>query len=495
MTLELLPAYQYLNEVHNIAIKAIIAPNVLSKPIHTIDINLIGSRLSAKTIQVLRAFVVDFSFKAKQHNINVATDIFRYEPKGATETFEEAVGVIEDIYDIECDRNNTNSTKRSIKIGSNSIRVHGITSNRKGKVAKLGIARKGAKKNIQVRIIDEITELPEEKLVSLVNQATGGAEFNINIKIANPWVISMWYVNKFARFLPFNEKELKDKGQQFKQLYIPAKKTLQINHITNHRVNNYLYESQHAELTGLWDIDETLARVADLGMPGVSEGLIYAPIMHKVLEPNKTQPTQEYRGGLDWGTSTGPNGSATAMVLGRFGTAYSTLSIDKEYYHSNAKQFYKDDNQLVREIWQCVIDYYIANKEGIMNTGGYMTIYYDHAALALKGLIEAEGRTFTEYKAIVDRINFVPCFKYDVPVRIDIIKALMSQGRYKASRTLTPYHYSELEGALWDDTKKVNNRPTRLGMDDHTLDAMEYMVGSQLYDFADTRYLAHNKLV
>lgn len=99
--------------------------------------------------------------------------------------------------------------------------------------------------------------------------------------------------------MPFNEGQLKTKGEQFKQYLNKETKTLDIYHITNHRINTYISEAQHQELYGLWDLDETLARVADLGMPGVAEGLIYAPIMHKVLEPNRTQPTQEYRGGLD----------------------------------------------------------------------------------------------------------------------------------------------------------------------------------------------------
>lgn len=59
-------------------------------------------------------------------------------------------------------------------------------SNRKKKTPKLGLARKGAKKDIEVNIFDEITELQDEKSYSLVNQATGGAKFNIRIRIANP---------------------------------------------------------------------------------------------------------------------------------------------------------------------------------------------------------------------------------------------------------------------------------------------------------------------
>lgn len=74
-----------------------------------------------------------------------------------------------------------------------------------------------------------------------------------------------------------------------------------------------------------------------------------------------------------------------------------------------------------------------------MLSGGYITIYYDHSALALGGLLRAEGATRKE-RAIVERIQFMPCYKYSVPTRIDIVKALMSQGRYKASEELTPHH-------------------------------------------------------
>ncbi|WP_259542592.1 hypothetical protein, partial [Herbiconiux daphne] len=73
-----------------------------------------------------------------------------------------------------------------MKIGNSLIRSFGIMSNRKKGQAKLGIARRGAKKDIEINIFEEITELPEERLVSMVNQATGGAKLNIRIKIANP---------------------------------------------------------------------------------------------------------------------------------------------------------------------------------------------------------------------------------------------------------------------------------------------------------------------
>ena len=42
-----------------------------------------------------------------------------------------------------------------------------------------------------------------------------------------------------------------------------------------------------------------MAKVADLGMPGVAEGLVYAPIIHLIGQTVKNMPLEEYRGGID----------------------------------------------------------------------------------------------------------------------------------------------------------------------------------------------------
>lgn len=41
----------------------------------------------------------------------------------------------------------------------------------------------------------------------------------------------------------------------------------------------------------------------------------------------------------------------------------------------------------------------------------------------------------------------------------------------------------------------VSNRPTRLNENDHSLDAMEYMIGSDLLNFASNEYLTTNKVL
>ena len=489
----ILDSYQYLYDVIKTSITTIKSPNVLATQIHTFNINLIGSRLSAKTIQVLK-FLIEFGIIAKNESINVATAIIRYEPKGASETFDELLSVAEDLYEIPTNRKNTNMTKRMLNIGNNDIRALGLTSNRKRKVPKLGLARKGIKKDIQVNLFEEITEIPNEKTTRIVRQATGGAKIVININIANPWILSMWYVKKVNRILPFNAKKLREQGQQYKSSINKAKKTMDITHITNHRINTYLNEAQHQELYDLWDIDEQLANVADLGMPGVAEGLVYAPTLYKVLPPTQNMRVLEFSGGLDWGTSTNANGSATALVLGRKAKNYKFITIDNEYFHSNSKQFYKDDETLLNEIVNTIIEYYKEWREDIISTGGYITIYYDYAAATLGRALE-QVLNIHKDQAIAKKIIIKPCVKYDVPIRIDIVKHLISQGRYKVNKKMCVNHWEELEGAMYDDTRKVKGRPTRLNEDDHTLDAMEYFIGADLYNFADSRYTKYNKLI
>lgn len=181
----LLSNFSYFYDVGKLATTYLSAPNVLATEVHTVNIRLIGSRMSTKTVQSIKGFI-ELGYAFTQMGYQTATDVFRYEPQGAGETYQETLGVCEDIYDIDINRNNANQTKRTLQLGNNYIRVHGVMSNRKKKTAKLGIARRGANKDIQIRVFEEATEFPDEKLISLCNQATGGAKFNINIFIANP---------------------------------------------------------------------------------------------------------------------------------------------------------------------------------------------------------------------------------------------------------------------------------------------------------------------
>ncbi len=133
-------------------------------------------------------------------------------------------------------------------------------------------------------------------------------------------------------------------------------------------------------------------------MPGVSEGLVYAPVVHKILPPARTMKTVSHKAGLDWGTSTGANGSATALIIGRIAKDYNYLTIDKEYYHSNATQSYKNDDTLIEDVIYTLIEYIKENYTAIKaSEEGYLNLYYDYGAdllgKALKTEIEKQKAT------------------------------------------------------------------------------------------------------
>lgn len=488
----ILDEYQYLYDVIRVIKQMIESPNVYAQPINTINIELIGSRLSAKTMQILK-FINEIGYIP---DLKIKTDIWRYDVAGAKETYEELIGVAEDIYNIKCNQRNSNLTNRTLKLPSNKIKVSGLMSNRKSKTPKLGKARVGANKQVQVNVFEEATEFNSAKEIQMMQQATGGGIIVINIFIANPWVLSNWYVKQFNRKLPFNEKKLRKHGKQYKSWYDAKTSTLHINHITNHRINTYLSDAQHQMLYDAWNISEQFARVVDLGLPGVAEGLIYAPVIHMVGETVRTMPIEVFKAGIDWGTSTSAGGSATTLVLGRVGKDYSQLAIDEVYYHSNSKQTYKDDATLIKELVETLLRYVDKNQHLIRETRtGRIEVAYDYGSATLGHSLKKELALYTRERPLVDLIFIVPCVKFEVPTRIDIVKTLITQGRYKVNRERCAMHMEELETAQWEETKLVSGRPTRLNEDDHTLDATEYLIGSDLLKFASAQYLEMNKVL
>lgn len=469
--------YQIINKITN-----------NQKDITTFNIRLIGSRMSAKTVQALKS-IIEISFL----NLTVQTNIWRNEPTGATETFDEFIGVMEDIYKINSDRTNTNATKRKVRIGNNTIRFNGYLSNRKRKTPKLGKARLGTNKDIQINIFEEATEFNSEKDIQLMLQASGGAEYQINIFLANPWVISNWYVSKCAKLLPFDEYALRQDGEQVASKKNTETKTMDITHITNHRINTYLSQAQHQLLYDSWDISEAFAKTVDLGLPGVSEGLIYAPYLDKVKSWRTYISSDEFKAGLDIGMSTGNNASATHLIIGRVNTTIKEVILDAEWRHSNQEQAFKTDTDQIEIIAKKLMEYAMQHRSKIQNSNtGIFKVSVDYAAWGWISLLKAELDTYKE-RLVRDLISVVPCVKFLIPTRIQVLSMLIAKGGFRVNKELVPKHWEELETALWDDTRQVKDMPTRLNENDHSLDALEYLIGSDLPRLTDYNHMKLDK--
>lgn len=489
---QILPAYSYIYDVFQIA--QAYSENrfiPLRHEIHTINVYLIGSRLSGKTIACLRAMIEASFIKG----LRVDSKIIRYEPKGAKETFDELLSVLWDIYGIEATRWNTNLTNKTFRLGHNKIKAIGVMTTKKRKQFKLGLAREGSKKDVQINFIEEATEFDSENQVLQVLQSIGGAKFTINLWASNPWIASMWYVKPFVQLRMFNKQILSTIGSVYKEIWHVEDKMLEIRHVNNHRINTTLSEGQHASLTRLHKIDPHLAMIADLGMAGISEGLIYAPILHNLRQPiilDDYRHVERIGGGLDWGTSTGLKGSAVSLTLGKIARNYKFLQIEKEYYHSNSKSMYKPDNELIDDLLDVILPY-VKKNLGIIKMLGSFTVYVDYAAFGVITLLE--NRLLEREPMFMSLVNFNGCYKYKVPVRIDVLKHIISTERLRYDKDVVPELHSALERAQWDDTKMVDNRPTRLKEDDDPNDSLEYFINDDLLEFADHNWIQHNKLL
>lgn len=78
---------------------------------------------------------------------------------------------------------------------------------------------------------------------------------------------------------------------------------------------------------------------------------------------------------------------------------------------------------------------------------GRIEVAYDYAAATLGHSLQKELELYTRERPLADLIYIVPCAKFEVPTRIDIVKALITQGRYKVNRANCLMHMEELETA------------------------------------------------
>lgn len=488
-----LQAFGFIKEAFQIAFSMLSCPNVLVQPVQTINIDLMGSRLSGKTLQVISNAVIEPSY----FNYVTNTNIWRLEPQGAEETFQEVLSTYEDKYEQVTNRINCNLSKKKLRIRNNYIRCIGLLSNKKRSTPKIGLYRRGVKKELQVNIFEEANEFEDEKVIELMKQAGGGAKVTINIFIANPWYLGNWYTTRVHKNVGFNELALRTKGQIFKQEYDSVDKVLYLGHISNHRVNTFLEESQHQSLTSLWSVSEQLARVADLGMYGVAEGMIFAPIMYKITAGLKQLHTVKFEGGLDWGVATGENSSATALTLGRRGEGW--VSYDDEYYHANSGRikhmFYKTDDELLREIALKIQAFYDEWKYQIRETYSQtITISLDWAAMVLQSALQNVIYQVLP-KFYHDKIILEPCKKIDVPIRIQIMSYMINNNKLYIDKIRCPYTWRFMEEAQWDPIRKVDGQPTMLDKNKDTFDAQWYQFSRSYLDLVDKKLQKYHKYV
>ena len=433
------------------------------------EINLTGSRLSGKTIGELIFCIM--AMELLDFVVNIF--FFRYEPKGAKESWDEFLGVCS-LFDIDTtNKNGFNHTNKEWKHKKNKIKFIGFKSNEKKAIPKLGLAR-GIEKTITIRVIDEIYEFNHPGLISIIDQAVGGAKQIVKINSTNPWSIQHWYIQYINDFHPYNKYKMKTIGMSTKSVWVDNR--FKLSSQTNHRVNQYLSDIQHYELIDSWNIDPFQASIVDLGIPGIVRGSIYARLIHKIRDPRNISPKNRdtiFEGGVDWGESDLIGGSGTAFIMGRASKNNNWETADFEYHHRNSTSLIiKTQEQMVQEMIATYIkgfkssyDYKFVKEQGGVN------IYVDNAAVGISNLLKAELHRQDPKIAIITNINY--CVKWTRDERVKVKKYQMGSGELFIDFVRCPELFKQYQNTMYDEDKLPDEEVPVKDADD-CMDAMDY---------------------
>lgn len=459
--IDILIAFSYLDEITQLINHLDQAKNA-PIAINTITIKLIGSRMSAKTRQTIKWLEQQLYI---HQNLIIKETIWRLTPSSATETFEECIDVLENDLDMESNRSNTNASKRRIRYNKNTLTIRGLENGRKKSVKKLGTAR--GTKDVDIRVMEEITEFSGWKDIKLMEQSTGGAKLTINIHISNPWLISNFYVKDFNASLRFDEKTLKEKGQQFKSELKNGH--LHIWHISNHRVNTYLADGQHQSLIDVWEIDTNMAKVVDLGMPGAAYGMIYGSEQNNIKEYTEQEASQFSYSYFFGGIDLGHNEHASTFALQGIRPNMEEVLLD-EAYHNEQEQGILDEQSFIKTIVKKII--YWSRLIPRMKRDG-LRLFVEHNSWFKNTL---------DNILVANKLHWVStrfAIKAEVRERISARKYKLQTNRIAVVKGRGEHYRRELSLQVWSDTEKYADGTYKpVDADDHFTDAVDYSVCS-----------------
>jgi mRNA-degrading endonuclease RelE of RelBE toxin-antitoxin system len=147
----------------------------------------------------------------------VAVYCVRDQVTDAQELYDDLVEHLEDAYEDEFSKVKMNKTLKKLRINGRDLRVMGLKTNKKGRVAKAGLKRI-KRGDYVVILIDEVYQLEKVDYLALL-EATADSESVIVIKTSNPQTKSNWFVAECSKNLKHDLRALRSeetKGQQFK---------------------------------------------------------------------------------------------------------------------------------------------------------------------------------------------------------------------------------------------------------------------------------------
>ena len=484
--IQMVENFQYLNRI----LLDPIIPYIKNKKGLIINGSLMGARWSSKTkSQIIHLFQT--ALVCKEYNIRMKGVVIRYTPSGAKDTFEDMVEVAQ-LFGVT----KINKTERSFVIGKHQkIVVDGFISNKTKKESKLG-GHRPLNLDLLISVVDEIFEFPEAKAMQQIYEALGGATVEVRYTSTNPFSKLHWKIYALSQLITIDKDQMDTKGYMFKDWWSEIdyndEKTDVYNfiHWSNHRVNEYLTASQHAQLIDLWETDPIRAKIVERGEMGSESGGVYTDYIHN--NPDKLwddfRPI-EFFAGADLGITS----DATSYILmakdakGRYAVLhewYYDISKNK-WYIDGVEQVYKtlDLNNLVNE----AIDFYhnIQMKQhfewNLLRPENAFTLKMDtnggHFTQIFNTKLYEENRRLESYGMPSYNIN--GCYRTTkIPIirRINLINYLWSRGRLYIDAEKCPRLMEEMIQSVYKKDLDLSSKGEfkRLDGKDHSINAMEY---------------------
>ena len=449
--------------------------------------DILGARWSGKTKSVLiligTLLAINNSIEYKNKRIRI--NWLRLEVAPANENFEEFLDTLIDLgiyHKVYINRKN-----RLVKYKNVEVRFIGYESSKNKDVKKLGIKR-SADVDLQIRVYEEVFEYASKRDISRLNQALGGAKSILTLNLSNPWDESHWWLESISKKIrenkfKFSEELMKTQGYNFFNF-----KNGDFIDWTNHRVNEYLSNSEHQELIEVWDYDPVQAKIVELGLMGVVEGGIYTQSINRtnLYIPSSYKPFR-YVVGVDVGTTR----DATAFYLVSYNKDMTEWAVHDEYYHSNGENIFVVSGREKRYLPKSVLDYSndIIDKVSHWSAlvGQRLDVEVDYTSNIYQII-----REYSQIKSVSDIVNAKPCVKVPISLRIDMINMLMNRQAFHINSKKVIMLIREFKAAKYppkSDEKFYNKKTSydimRMDGKDHSINAVEYAIGNKFYAIRD----------
>jgi len=409
------------------------------------EVNQITARYAGKTVAGTIA-IIKAIITAKRNNKRIVSYQFRMRHKDIDKLWNENINWL-NYYQIPYF---TRKSEGLISVLGSRIYIKGCYVANSNQISMIG-----AQGNYQfshcIVVFEEAYEF-DEKTILRVQEAIRGSKYKTIIFRTNPWFATNWYIKNSFKIVALDEKLMLDetsKGNQFREL------NQKVYHYARWTINPNLEQPDLDYLQWIKEANPLQARTVYYGLPGSTEGLVFAESLHKIKRDFVNKRWTSFTAGVDVGHVS----SATAAGL----WALEPFSLWKlaEFYHSNKEMKFKESIELAKDI----IYFYSKLKEKFKFD--FLSVYVDSADPGFISLLNTEAKRMNK-----NWLEALACKKIEIALRVNWYNSVINRGLVNIARSCT-YTFSELAMISYDE--KAEDDKIKLVKDnDHNWDADMY---------------------